>query len=122
VGPCARSANRFPASRATARRNSPFFWAPLHFGDGDCTFMTSTTLSVIPSVVPAALLPRDGSALTTHGALTIEMQRGTRWLHRAVLTMGERAITLSPLLRFQMRGAGYSHPSSRTGAGTGDRS
>jgi hypothetical protein len=24
--------------------------------------------------------------------------------------MGEREITLTPLLRFQMRGAGYSHP------------
>jgi hypothetical protein len=31
-------------------------------------------------------------------------------MRHAVLTMGEREIALTPLLRFQMRGAGYSHP------------
>ena len=46
----------------------------------------------------------------THGSLSIEMARGTRWLKHAVLTMGDEHITLTPLLRFQMRGAGYSHP------------
>jgi hypothetical protein len=55
-------------------------------------------------------LPTRDPALMTHGALRVEMGRGTRWMKAAVLTMGDRPITLTPLLRFQMRGAGYAHP------------
>ena len=87
-----------------------FFWAPLHLGDGGVHFMTFDDAHGHPLSRSSVLLPTKDPATLTHGALALEMQRGTRWMRRAVLTMGERAITLTPLLRFQMRGAGYSHP------------
>ena len=87
-----------------------FFWAPLHLGDGGMHFMTFDDAHGHPLSRSAALMPTDGSAVTIHGGLAIKMRRGTRWMDHAVLTMGERAITLTPLLRFQMRGAGYGHP------------
>jgi hypothetical protein len=87
-----------------------FFWAPLHLGEGGLHFMTFDDAHGHPLSRSAVLLPSDGVAETTHGQLQVEMQRGTRWMRAASLHMGEREITLTPLLRFQMRGAGYSHP------------
>jgi hypothetical protein len=87
-----------------------FFWAPLHWGDGGLHFMTFDDAHGHPLSRSSVLLATNDTPTVTPGTLALEMQRGTRWMHRAVLTMGERAITLTPLLRFQMRGAGYSHP------------
>jgi hypothetical protein len=86
-----------------------FFWAPLHLGDGGVHFMTFDDAHGHP-FSRSAVVFSDDAAVMTHGALKVEMHRGTRWMQRAVLTMGEREISLAPLLRFQMRGAGYSHP------------
>ncbi len=86
-----------------------FFWAPLHLSDGGVHFMTFDDAHGHP-LSRSAVVFSDDAAVMTHGALKVEMHRGTRWMQRAVLTIGEREITLTPLLRFQMRGAGYSHP------------
>ena len=87
-----------------------FFWAPLHLGDGGLHFMTFDDAHGHPLSRSAVVWPSDGAAEMTHGQLHVEMQRGTRWMRAASLQIGEREITLTPLLRFQMRGAGYSHP------------
>jgi hypothetical protein len=60
----------------------------------------------------ASLLPLSGddSVSTLSGALQLELRSGTRWMSRAHLTMDDDEIELTPLFRFQMRGAGYSHP------------
>jgi hypothetical protein len=87
-----------------------FFWAPLHLGDGGLHFMTFDDTGGRPLSRSAVLLPADAPAVTSHGTLRIDMQRGTRWMKNARLTMGEDEIALTPLLRFQMRGAGYGHP------------
>jgi hypothetical protein len=87
-----------------------FFWAPLHVGDGGVHFMTFDDARGHPLSRSSVLLPTNDAAVMTHGSLRIEMARGTRWMKGAVLTMGDEEITLTPLLRFQMRGAGYSHP------------
>jgi hypothetical protein len=87
-----------------------FFWAPIHLGVGGLHFMTFDDAHGHRLSRSSVLLPSDGVAEMTHGQLHVEMQRGTRWMRAATLTMGDREISLKPLLRFQMRGAGYSHP------------
>jgi hypothetical protein len=86
-----------------------FFWAPIHLGDGGVHFMTFDDAHGHP-LSRSSVLFGDDAAVMTHGDLKLDMQRGTRWMRSAVLSIGERDITLTPLLRFQMRGAGYSHP------------
>jgi hypothetical protein len=86
-----------------------FFWAPLHVGGGGLHFTTFDDSHGHP-LSRSAVMFADDAAVMTHGALTVTMARGTRWMSHAVLTMGEEEITLTPLLRFQMRGAGYNHP------------
>ncbi|HEY5011016.1 MAG TPA: hypothetical protein VIH73_07655 [Acidimicrobiales bacterium] len=87
-----------------------FFWAPLHFGEGGLHFMTFDDAHGHPLSRSAVLLPSEGAAEMTRGQLKVEMQRGTRWMRTASLHLDEREISLTPVLRFQMRGAGYSHP------------
>jgi len=107
----ARSANRCPASRVSAAPQLAFFWgAPAHRRTAYALHERSTDAHGHPLSRSAVLLPTDNSAVKIHGDLKVEMRRGTRWMHQAVLTMGDSVITLTPLLRFQMRGAGYSHP------------
>jgi hypothetical protein len=79
-------------------------------GDGGLHYMSFDDAHGRPLSRSSVLLGSDGAAQLTRGQLALEMHRGTRWMSRAVLTMGERDITLTPLLRFQMRGAGYGHP------------
>jgi hypothetical protein len=87
-----------------------FFWAPLNFDDGALHFMTFDDSNGTPVSRAASYLPYDASATSTQGSLALTMQPGTRWMKDAVLTMGDEEIYLEPLLRFQMRGAGYNHP------------
>jgi len=70
----------------------------------------------------AALLPRDGSALTTHGALTIEMQRGTVGCIARPHDGRTRDHPLAATSGSRCAAPAIATPSSRTGAGTGDRS
>lgn len=58
----------------------------------------------------AAVMPLDGEASGTEGTLRVEMAPGTRWMKSAALTIADDEVALTPLLRFQMLGAGYSHP------------
>lgn len=87
-----------------------FFWAPLHFVQGGFHFMTFDDANGRALSRSAALLPLDGEATLANGSVRVDMEPGTRWMRNAVLTMNGEEITLSPLLRFQMRGAGYNHP------------
>jgi hypothetical protein len=87
-----------------------FFWAPLHFGDGGVHFMTFDDAHGHPLSRSAVSLPVADAAVMTRGALRLTMARSTRWMKDAVLTMGDDEIALTPILRFQMRGAGYNHP------------
>ncbi len=101
---------RLPGVESHRAPQLAFFWAPLHLGDGGVHFMTFDDAHGHPLSRSSALLPTKDAAVMTAGSLQIEMARGTRWMKGAVLTTGDDEITLTPLLRFQMRGAGYSHP------------
>jgi hypothetical protein len=87
-----------------------FFWAPLHFDGGGLHYMTFDDASGRAISRSAAVMPLDGEASGTEGTLRVEMEPGTRWMKSAVVTIDDDEIALTPLLRFQMRGAGYSHP------------
>lgn len=87
-----------------------FFWAPLNFDDGALHFMTFDDALGHALSRSAAYLPFVGDAEATRGVLSVTMAPGTRWMQHGVLTMGDEEIYLEPLLRFQMRGAGYNHP------------
>lgn len=87
-----------------------FFWAPLHFARGGVHFMTFDDSNGRALSRSAVLLPMNGGAVTSDGSLHVELEANTRWIREGVLTVDGREITLTPLLRFQMRGAGYNHP------------
>lgn len=88
-----------------------FFWAPLHFEDRGVHFMTfadSSGRELSHSV--ASMTKGAAEADFTSGHLDMELETGTRWMKRASLVIGETEIELTPIRRFYMRGAGYSHP------------
>jgi hypothetical protein len=87
-----------------------FFWAPLHFDDGGVHFMTFDDADGRPISRSVGAMPLRGEARATDGTLRVEMEPGTRWMSSAVARIDGEEITLTPLMRFQMRGAGYSHP------------
>ena len=87
-----------------------FWWAPLHIGDGGVhamAFEDATGRSVSRS---GSVVGYDAPARSVDASLDVTLEPGTRWLREATLHVDGREISLSPLLRFQMRGAGYSHP------------
>jgi len=89
-----------------------FLWAPLNFDDGGVHFMSfdhsdGAALSRSSSTLPLAA---SGDAQRIESSLSLTLQPGTRWIEDATLVAGDERITLTPLHRFQMRGAGYSHP------------
>ena len=51
-----------------------------------------------------------GETRGAQGTLHVVMEPGTRWMREAALIVDGEEVSLEPLLRFQMRGAGYSHP------------
>ncbi len=87
-----------------------FFWAPLHFAHGGVHFMTFDDANGRALSRSGAVLPMEGEATSTDGSLRVNLEPNTRWVRDGVLTMDGQEITLTPLLRFQMRGAGYNHP------------
>jgi hypothetical protein len=101
-----------PGAPSTRAPQLCFLWAPLNFADRGLHFMTFNDSSGNALSRSASLLPLrdDGEAVATSGSLELRLQPGTRWLRSALLTMGADEIELTPILRFQMRGAGYSHP------------
>jgi hypothetical protein len=87
-----------------------FFWAPLHFDDGGLHFMTFDDAEGRPISRSAARMPLVGETRRAEGSLRVTMMPGTRWMREAALIVDDQEVALTPLLRFQMRGAGYSHP------------
>ena len=87
-----------------------FLWAPLHFNDGGVHFMTFDDPRGHAIARSTARLALVGDAERAQGNIRVTMAKGTRWMREATLDIDDERITLTPLLRFQMRGAGYSHP------------
>jgi hypothetical protein len=89
-----------------------FFWAPLWVGDEGRHYMTfrdgrGQVLSASGGILPPA---GDGVAQHVGGDLAIRWTPGTRWATNATVSIGEADYTLTPVLRFHMRGLGYGHP------------
>ena len=87
-----------------------FFWAPLNFNDRAVHFMTFNDANGRPVSRSGAVLPFGGDESIVEGELSVTLQPGTRWMQEAELTLSGETIQLTPIRRFQMRGAGYSHP------------
>jgi hypothetical protein len=101
-----------PGAPGTRAPQLCFFWAPINFDTRGVHFMTFNDSDGVATSESASLLALAGNgvAVPTRATLDYEAAAGTRWLQRAVLTIDGEAIELTPLYRFQMRGAGYSHP------------
>lgn len=89
-----------------------FFWVPLNMDEGGVHFMCFNDSEGNAQSESAAILPiaGRGEVKRARGNLEYKAGEGTRWLEHAVLALGDEEIELTPLFRFQMRGAGYSHP------------
>jgi hypothetical protein len=87
-----------------------FFWAPLHFDDGGLHFMTFNDAEGHPISRSVVRMPLVGETQRAEGSLRVTMVPGTRWMREAAMIVDDQEVVLTPLLRFQMRGAGYSHP------------
>ncbi len=87
-----------------------FFWAPLHFEGEGAHFMTFNDPNGHSISRSGVRMPKEGMASELEGALSVRLQPGTRWMAEATLQLANEEFHLEPLLRFQMRGAGYSHP------------
>lgn len=89
-----------------------FFWAPLRLGDEGVHYMTFRDSNGDVLSESVGRLPRAGSGDADHvgGDLELEWQDGTRWAASATLRVAQETFTLTPLLRFHMRGVGYAHP------------
>jgi len=87
-----------------------FLWAPVHFSDGGVHFMTFDDARGRAISRSSSRLPLVGDVVRVPGSMHVVVARGTRWMREAFLDVDGERITLTPLLRFQMRGAGYSHP------------
>lgn len=114
-----------------------FLWAPLFWDD-------HATLAVFFEDARGLPLHAEGKRVPLHASVdalpglvdpglqvmagvarSIDYVPGTRRAHGATLTMmdgdgGVRRITLTPLLRYQMKGTGYGHPSWRHGNWKGE--
>lgn len=101
-----------PGAPSTRVAQLCFLWAPLNFDDGGIHYMSFDNSDGTPVSRSSSKLPlvSKGDVQNIEGSLFVELQSGTRWLKSATLTAGNEIITLTPLHRFQMRGAGYSHP------------
>ena len=87
-----------------------FLWAPLHFDEGGLHFMAFNDARGRPISRSVVRMPLSGEARGAEGSLHVVMESGTRWMRGATLHVDNEKVTLTPLLRFQMRGVGYSHP------------
>jgi len=100
-----------PGAPSTRVPQLCFLWSPLNFSDRGVHFMTFDDSIGTPISRSAAQLPTDNSTVTHETAsMDIVMSPKTRWMQSATLFFGNETIELTPLFRFQMRGAGYSHP------------
>jgi hypothetical protein len=101
-----------PGAPGTRAPQLCFLWAPINFADRGLHFMTfdDSNGNALSRSASLLALGDEGGAVPTTGSLELVLQPGTRWFSSARLQMGDESLELTPLLRFQMRGAGYSHP------------
>jgi hypothetical protein len=101
-----------PGAPSTRVPQLCFMWAPLNFEDRGVHFMTFDDEHGHALSRTAAVLAfeHEGVAQRQASSLEVQLLKGTRWLERATLHLGDEDIALEPVLRFAMRGAGYSHP------------
>jgi len=101
-----------PGAPSTRAPQLCFLWTPLNFEDRGVHYMTFDDEHGQALSRTGAILPLDGEGdiQRVSSTLDVRLRKGTRWLERATLHLGEEDIALEPLLRFQMRGAGYAHP------------
>ena len=104
----------------TGARPNGFFWqwTPLNFVRHSLFFHVNADAEGPPWNVRAAVVP-DGAAAnswfeTAAARMEAPLRQGTRWPERGELTIdtaeGPLSVTLDPLVRFQMRGLGYTSP------------
>jgi hypothetical protein len=110
-----------------------FFWAPLQFGDRCAHAATFENADGQAFDNFAWIAPRHASLEAVPGVLdagaerllgvrhSIDWRPGTRWAQRRARLLcasGPRSASSEPLLRFQMLGIGYGHPSGATAKAT----
>jgi hypothetical protein len=111
-----------PAAAAPVKKLPQMFflWAPLNFADTALHFLVFEDEDGVPWARTAARLPLlDGSAPVTDGSgiehlngrHAVRWAEGKRWSEGATLSFGDAGVVeLEPVMKFRMRGAGYSHP------------
>lgn len=99
-----------PGAPSTRAPQICFFWAPLRLADGGVHVMSFDDSTGRHLHHSAGELPRDGDARHVDGSLSFEWAPGTRWMSRGVAKVNGAEYSLTPIARFHMRGAGYSHP------------
>jgi hypothetical protein len=103
-----------------------FLWAPIQWGDfcthcgifenadGSAWHAEGARMPVYQTVVDVPGVEDPALERMTRVAHRVRYQPGTRWAAGAELTLSAPgatyAITLEPVLRFQMKGIGYLHP------------
>lgn len=114
-----------------------FLWAPLFWGDHATLAVFFEDAQGLPLHAEGKRVPLYESTEQLPGladpglqvmagvARSIDYAPGTRRARSAAITMmaadsGVRRITLTPLLRYQMKGTGYNHPSWRHGTWKGE--
>jgi hypothetical protein len=104
----------------TGARPGGFFWqwTPVNFVRHSLFFHLNADAEGAPWNVRAAVVP-DGAGPnswfeTSAARMEAPLRQGTRWPERGALTIdtaeGALSVTLEPLVRFQMRGLGYTTP------------
>ena len=87
-----------------------FFWTPIMLEDHAIHVMNFNDSEGLALHHSAGILPLEDEATHTEGELLFDWQQGTRWMSRGQLITRNAEYSLTPIARFHMRGAGYSHP------------
>lgn len=102
-----------PLPGAPSRRTPQlcFLWAPLNFEQLGVHYMSFNDVDGRSISASAAVMEVGGPhARSVDGTLSLQLESGTRWMKQGNLRIDGSDVQLTPLRRFHMRGAGYSHP------------
>ncbi|MBU6232621.1 MAG: hypothetical protein KJS64_00030 [Acidobacteria bacterium] len=99
-----------PGAPSTRAPQLAFQWGPLFLGESAVHVMSFDDAAGRHLHHSAGILPLEGPAQHVSGELTCEWQPGTRWMSSGQLIIDHREFRVTPVGRFHMRGAGYSHP------------
>lgn len=105
-----------PDPQFAGRALPQFFWqwTPVNLRERSLFFHLNAEESGAPWNTRAVIAP-DGNGPeafheTADAAMQSELQPGTRWPGGGTLRVGEERFAFEPLVRFQMRGLGYTSP------------